>query len=195
MSVWWRSARFFCPISSVEIARLGSTPTCLLAGARRTDDVEHGDALGQTPGDPVQRGQLADAKGRDHDREAGLDPRVPVSRVGRVQLVGVADPVQDVVVLKVVEELEVVVARYAEDLTLAIWAVAGGLTDLTPACLSRSTMYCARWIWSCMVGGCLVRGGKGCGIWDVGWVGYMRAHGGGIVEQSTPACMRVPVPV
>ncbi len=80
------------------------------------DDVEDGDAFRQAAGDAVERGELAHAKRRDEHREAGARARVPVRRVGGVELVGVADPFQLAVRLEVVEELEVVVARHAEDL-------------------------------------------------------------------------------
>jgi hypothetical protein len=61
-------------------------------------------------GDAAEGRELADAKGRDEAGHRLADAGVAVGRVGRIELVGVADPVELVGRLDVVEELEVEVA-------------------------------------------------------------------------------------
>ncbi len=59
----------------------------LQTGARRPDEVEHGETLGHGPGDAVERRELADAKRRDDDGEVVLDAGISVGGVRGVELV------------------------------------------------------------------------------------------------------------
>ncbi len=83
----------------------------------RADDVHDWHVLRVGPGNAVGRAELADAEGGQHSADS-VDPGVPVGRVGRVELVTVADP-GDVAREHVVEEGEVIVPRNAEEVAHA----------------------------------------------------------------------------
>jgi hypothetical protein len=82
---------------------------------RAADDVHDGYLLGIAARHRVGCGKLADAESRYQCRHSAKPP-IPVGGVAGVELVGVADPADARMGDDVVEELQVVIARNAEDL-------------------------------------------------------------------------------
>ena len=85
----------------------------LIAHRRHADEVEDARPLGLGPHHAVERGQLADGV-RGQEQRTAPYAGVAVSRVGRVQLVGTADPADRLAARDGVVELECEVARDAE---------------------------------------------------------------------------------
>ena len=85
----------------------------LLAHGRHADQVEDARPLGLGPHHAVERGQLADGV-RGREQRAAPYAGVAVSRVGRVQFVGTADPADRLAPHDRIVELEGEVTRNAE---------------------------------------------------------------------------------
>jgi hypothetical protein len=79
----------------------------------RPADTDHRDVLCVGAGHPVDRAQRAHRVGHDQ-RGHAVQPRVAVRRVGRVQLVTRAYPLQRPGVLHLLKQLKVVVTRHPE---------------------------------------------------------------------------------
>ena len=83
---------------------------CLRILRRGADNMHHRHILRERASDRVNSRELPHAECGDHGSYA-VHSRVPVGRVARVQLIGVADPVQRIMPRNVIQEFQVEITR------------------------------------------------------------------------------------
>src|SRR4029450_692442 len=84
----------------------------------RSGDADDGDVLAVGAADTVDGAQRADAVGHEQ-RAQSVPARIPLRPIRRVQFTACAAPWQDASVLELLQQLEVVVAGNAEQVTNA----------------------------------------------------------------------------
>lgn len=89
----------------------------------------------------IESGEFADTVGSDEASCSLPDTSIAVDGVGGIEFIGVADPFQTINVVDVVEQCEVEVFRYAEDVIDAALMDAECVLLATPAQKARLPSY------------------------------------------------------
>jgi hypothetical protein len=79
-----------------------------------TGNADHGNMFAVGACDAVDRAERADTVRHNQGTKA-VDSRIRIGRVGRVEFVAISNPGRFTAVLELLHELEIVIARHAED--------------------------------------------------------------------------------